>query len=49
MSVSLTIRVDENDKKRMEELAKSNDRSLSYITNRAIKEYLDKHAPTKKK
>lgn len=39
-AVSLTIRVDENDKKIIEELAKSDDRSISYIVNQAIKQYI---------
>ena len=39
-SVSLTIRIDENDKKSIELLAKADDRSISYIVNQAIKQYI---------
>ena len=40
-SVSLTIRVDDNDKKIIEQFAKTDDRSISYIVNQAIKQYID--------
>lgn len=40
-TVSLTIRIDENDKKAVEKLAKKDDRSLSYIINQAIKTYIE--------
>lgn len=40
-TVSLTIRIDENDKKAIEQLAKKDDRSISYIVNQAIKAYLN--------
>ncbi len=39
-TVSLTIRIDENDKKVIEQLAKKDDRSISYIVNQAIKEFI---------
>ena len=39
-SVSLTIRVDVEDKKRIEEIAKADDRSISYIVNQAIKQFI---------
>ena len=42
-TVSLTIRIDENDKKSIEQLAKEDDRSISYIVNLAIKEYIKKN------
>lgn len=42
-SVSLTIRIDENDKKVIEELAKADDRSINYIVNQVIKEYINNH------
>ncbi len=42
-TVSLTIRIDENDKKSIEQLAKEDDRSISYIVNQAIKEYIKKN------
>lgn len=47
-SVSLTIRVDENDKKIIEELAKADDRSISYIVNQAIKQYIADNSSEKK-
>lgn len=43
-NISLTIRIDENDKKQIERLAKTDDRSISYIVNQAIKEYIKKNA-----
>ncbi len=43
-TVSLTIRIDENDKKVIEELAKKDDRSISYIVNQAIKDFIKKSA-----
>ena len=45
-TVSLTIRIDENDKKSIEQLAKEDDRSISYIVNQAIKEYIKKNKPS---
>ena len=39
-SVSLTIRIDETDKKQIEVIAQENDRSISYIVNQAIKKYI---------
>ena len=48
-TVSLTIRIDENDKKAIEQLAKKDDRSISYIVNQAIKAYLNAHDGTEKK
>lgn len=47
-TVSLTIRIDENDKKIIEQLAKKDDRSISYIVNQAIKEFIRKNAPDNK-
>lgn len=47
-TVSLTIRIDENDKKNIEQLAKQDDRSISYIVNQAIKEYLKENLPDMK-
>ncbi len=44
-TVSLTIRIDENDKKVIEQLAKKDDRSISYIVNQAIKDFIKKNAP----
>lgn len=44
-TVSLTIRIDENDKNNIDLLAKKDDRSLSYIVNQAIKEYIKKNLP----
>lgn len=42
-TVSLTIRIDEHDKKIVEQLAKEDDRSISYIVNQAIKEFIKKN------
>ncbi len=47
-SVSLTIRIDEDDRKQIEKIAKSNDRSISYVVNQAIKEFIKKNVPDKK-
>ena len=47
-SVNLTIRIDENDKKIIEQLAKQNDRSINYYVNQAIKEFIRKNAPENK-
>ncbi len=47
-SVSLTIRIDENDKKVFEKMAKENDRSINYYVNQAIKEFIKKNPPDKK-
>lgn len=47
-TVSLTIRIDENDKKNIELLAKKDDRSISYIVNQAIKEHIKRTLPNKK-
>lgn len=44
-NVSLTIRVDSDDKKRIEEIAKADDRSISYIVNQAIKQYIRENTP----
>lgn len=44
-TVSLTIRIDENDKKAVEQLAKKDDRSISYVVNQAIKEFIKKNLP----
>ena len=41
-TVSLTIRIDENDKKVIEQLAKKDDRSISYIVNQSIKDFIKK-------
>ena len=41
-TVSLTIRIDENDKKSIEQLAKEDDRSISYIVNQAKRIYKEK-------
>ena len=46
-SVNLTIRIDESDKKTVERLAKKDDRSINYIVNQAIKEYIKKNVPDK--
>ena len=46
-TVSLTIRIDEDDKKAIEQFAKKDDRSINYIVNQAIKEYI-KNQPNKK-
>lgn len=46
-SVSLTIRIDENDKKSIESMAKKDDRSISYIVNQAIKEYIKRNVSDK--
>lgn len=46
-SVSLTIRIDENDKKAFEKMAKENDRSINYYVNQAIKEFIKKNLPDK--
>lgn len=46
-SMNLTIRIDENDRKQIEKIAKANDRSISYIVNQAIKEYIKRNAPDK--
>lgn len=42
-SVNLTIRIDENDKKTIEQFAKKNDRSINYYVNQAIKEFIKKN------
>lgn len=47
-SVNLTIRIDENDKKIIELLAKQNDRSINYYVNQAVKEFIRKNAPENK-
>lgn len=47
-SVSLTIRIDENDKKTIEQFAKKDDRSINYVVNQAIKEFIQKASPNKK-
>lgn len=47
-SVNLTIRIDENDKKTIELLAKQNDRSINYYVNQAIREFIRKNAPENK-
>lgn len=47
-SVSLTIRIDENDKKTIEQFAKKDDRSINYVVNQAIKEFIQKTSPNKK-
>lgn len=47
-TVSLTIRIDEDDKKTIEQLAKKDDRSISYIVNQAIKEFIKKNSDTTK-
>lgn len=47
-SVSLTIRIDENDKKTIEQFAKKDDRSINYVVNQAIKEFIKKASPDKK-
>lgn len=47
-TVSLTIRIDENDKKAIEQIAKMDDRSISYVVNQAIKEFIKKNVPDKK-
>ncbi len=44
-TVSLTIRIDEKDKKCIEKMAKMDDRSISYMVNKAIKEYIKRNAP----
>ena len=46
-TVSLTIRIDEHDKKAVEQLAKKDDRSISYVVNQAIKEFIKKNLPDK--
>lgn len=46
-SVSLTIRIDENDKKAIESLAKADDRSINYIVNQAIKQYIKNNSNKK--
>ncbi len=46
-SVSLTIRIDENDRRCIEQIAKNDDRSISYVVNKAIKEYIQKTLPDK--
>lgn len=47
-SVNLTIRIDENDKKTIEQFAKKNDRSINYYVNQALKEFIKKNIPDKK-
>ncbi len=46
-TVSLTIRIDEHDKKTIEQFAKKDDRSISYVVNQAIKEFIKKNVPNK--
>ena len=46
-SVSLTIRIDEDDKKTIEQFAKKDNRSINYIVNQAIKEFIKKNLPDK--
>lgn len=46
-SVNLTIRLDENDKKIIEQFAKENDRSINYYVNQAIKEFIKRNLPNK--
>ncbi len=46
-SINLTIRIDENDKKTIEQFAKKNDRSINYYVNQAIKEFIKKNVPDK--
>lgn len=38
----ITFRTDENTKRTLEEMAKTEDRTLSYIINRILNEYLTK-------
>lgn len=50
-NVNLTIRIDVEDKKRIEEIARENDRSISYVVNQAIKAFLknSRNSPDHKK
>ena len=47
-TVSLTIRIDENDKKMIEQFAEKDDRSINYIVNQAIKRYIKENISDKK-
>lgn len=47
-TVSLTIRIDEDDKKVIEQFAKKDDRSINYTVNKAIKEYIKNNLSDKK-
>lgn len=47
-TVSLTIRIDENDKKIIEQFAEKDDRSINYIVNQAIKRYIKENISYKK-
>ena len=38
--VRISLVIDKEDKAKLEEIAKADDRTLSYIVNKAIKEYL---------
>lgn len=46
-SVSLTIRIDEDDKRTIEQFAKKDDRSINYVVNQAIKEFIKKNLSDK--
>lgn len=41
MSVTLTVRIDDKTKNRLEKLAKSTTRTKSYLVTHAIEDYLD--------
>lgn len=38
----LNIRISDEDRKKLEEIAKEEDRSVSYLVRKAISEYLEK-------
>lgn len=40
----ISLVIDKEDKTKLEEIAKADDRTLSYIVNKAIKEYLKRNA-----
>jgi Ribbon-helix-helix protein, copG family. len=47
-TVNLTLRINEDLKKRLENMAQENERSLSFVAGKAIEEYLEKYKPIEK-
>lgn len=47
--IRCSLVMEKSDKAILEEIAIKNDRSLSYVINQAIKEYINRNAPIKGK
>ena len=43
----MSLVIEKNDKITLEDIAKKNDRSVNYVINQAIKEYIKKNVPDK--